>query len=242
MKKSCFVLSVVLSLIFISCNNYKRLITDEVVLKDGNTQTGTLLKSDSVSVRIKKIDESLLTIPWNTIDSVRGKKFKTFWFGTNIGIYNTPYFSIFRNESYSNTAGGIQFKIGMAYRERKMYYFHYTFIPTAPYPVNKFGVGFHRYVFGNYLQKRNNFFVGVEVNGMGIRYNNGLQFSYEPFTGFELRLSQHFRMHVKFALQFNVFNKNNQTGASLSIGTHIIKRNFKRYYNVLNQEHRLLRK
>lgn len=227
--------------VFSACNNYKRLITDEVVLKDGNTQTGTIIKSDTTILRIKKVDESLQIIPWRTIDSVQGKKFRTVWFGVNFGIYNTPYFSVFRNQSYSNTAGGIQFKAGMAYRERKMYYFHYTFSPTVPYPVNKVGLGFHRYVFGNYLQKKNNFFVGVELNGMSIRYNNGMQFSYEPFTGFELRLSHHFRLHVKFAMQFDLFNKNNNTGASLTLGTHVIKRNFKKYYDVLNYERRIYR-
>lgn len=238
MKRLNLIFFTFLVLFFVSCNNYKRLINDEVVFNDGDSQTGTILKSDSVNIRLKKIDESVITIPWSIIDTVQGKKFRTLWLGFNAGIYNTPYFSVFRNESFSNSAGAVQFKIGMAYRGIKMYYLNYSYTPTTPYPVNKIGVGFQRYVFGNYLYKRSSFFVGVEANGMSIRYNNGLQFTYEPFTGFEVRVSNRIKIHAKFSLQFNVFNKNNQTGAGLSIGAHFIKRNFKKHYDRLNTEKR----
>src|SRR3989344_5167335 len=87
-----------LSALFTSCMNYRRLLTDEVVLKDGNSQTGTIVLCDSTNLKIKKIDESISIIPWTSIDTVQGKKLKTFFLGVNMGYYNTPYFSVFRNE------------------------------------------------------------------------------------------------------------------------------------------------
>ena len=81
--------------VFTGCmnTNYRKLLTDEVVLKDGNSQTGTIIQCDSSNLRIKKIDESITNIPWTSIDTVQGKKLKTFFFGANMGIYKTPYFS-----------------------------------------------------------------------------------------------------------------------------------------------------
>ena len=237
-----YFLFLITSLLFFSCINYKRNITDEVFLKNGNTETGTIIKADSNSLRIKKVDESQLSINWNIIDSVNGKKFKTLWLGANFGTYNTPYFSVFRNQSYMSSAGGFQLKIGLAYRGAKLYYIDFFHTPTKPYAVNKFGLGFQRYVFGNYLKKRHSFFVGSEFNAMSIRYNNGPQFAYEPFTGYEVKLNEHIRLNARFGLQINLFNKNNQTGANLSVGIHFMKRNFKKYYDYLNKEHRVYHK
>lgn len=234
-----FLITAILAFTFSSCINYKRLINDEVVLKDGNTETGKIIKSDSVSIRIKKIDESQKSIAWAIIDSVHGKKFKTLWLGLQTGIYNAPYFSVFQNKSFSNNGNGFQAKIGLSYRGTKMYYFNFMHVATVPYPVNKFGLGFQRYVFGNYLSKRHNFFVGSEANAMSVLYNTGLQFAFEPFSGYEIKINNHIRLNAKLGLQFNLFNKNNQTGANFTIGLHFLKKNFNKYYSVLNKEHRI---
>ncbi|MCX6296420.1 MAG: hypothetical protein NTX97_10200, partial [Bacteroidetes bacterium] len=86
--------------VFTSCTNYRKLLTDEIVFKDGNSQTGTIQKCDSVNLRMEKIDESISIIPWTTIDTIRGKKLKTLFLGANFGYYNSPYFSVFRNEPF----------------------------------------------------------------------------------------------------------------------------------------------
>jgi hypothetical protein len=222
--------------------NYKKLITDEIVLKDGNSQTGTILKCDSATIKIKQIDESIRIIPWNAVDTVQGKKLKTLWFGMNLGYYKAPYFSVFRNESMAAENIGLQFKLGLALRGNKLFYFHVSTLPDQPYAVTKCGLGFQRYIGGTTYIGKNTFFVGSELNLMYIKYNNGPQATLEPFTGFERKLNEHMRIHFKLGLQFNMANKNNQTGINTTIGIHFMRRNFKRYYNTLNSEHRLPRK
>lgn len=221
------------------CINYKKLITDEIIFKDGNSQTGTIIQSDSINIRIKKIDESLNIIPWKLVDTIEGKKFKTIWFGTNVGYYNTPYFSVFRNESIIAKQYGIQYKIGLAYRALKLYYINLSFSPAKPYSVTKFGLGYQRYLGKTSYLKNNSFFVGSELNLMNAKYNNGSQTTLEPFTGFEKKYYDRILLHFKFGLQFNLANKNNQAGFNTTIGIHFMKKNFKKYYERLNREHRI---
>jgi hypothetical protein len=219
--------------------NYRKSITDEIVLKDGNSQTGTIMKVDSAAIRIKQIDESIRIIPWNAVDTVQGKKLRTLWLGVNMGYYKAPYFSVFRNESMTAENFGLQFKAGLALRGNKLFYFHVSPLPDQPYPVTKCGVGFQRYLGGTTYLKKNTFFVGSEINLMYVKFNNGPQTTLEPFTGYERKLNEHMRIHFKLGLQFNFANKNSGAGVNTTIGIHFMRRNLKRYYNTLNNEHRL---
>lgn len=225
-----------------SCMNSRKLVTDEIVLKDGNSQTGTIQHCDSINLKIKKMDESITIIPWTTVDTIIGKKLKTIWFGANFGYYKTPYFSVFRDESMIAKQWGMQYKIGLALRGVKLYYIDLSYSPAKPYAVTKVGLGFQRYLGGSTYLKKNTFFVGTEVNFMNAKYNNGAQVALEPFTGFEKKLNEHLRVHFKFGLQLNIANKNNQAGFNATIGIHFLKRNFKLYYDVLNDERRIYRK
>ncbi len=143
--RNLFPLFLLLSLLA-SCTNYRRLLTDEVVLKDGNSHTGTIIQTDSGKIRLKKIDESISIIPWSSVDTVQGKKLMTLWAGVNAGYYNIPYFSVFRNEAMTGKSAGIQYKAGLAFRGVKLYYIHLTFAPAQPYAITKSGVGFQRYL------------------------------------------------------------------------------------------------
>jgi hypothetical protein len=237
-----FILFIITAFILSGCLNYKRLINDEVVLKDGNSLTGTVIKSDSATLKLKKIDESIAIIPWSTIDTIQGKKFKTIWYGANLGFYNTPYFSVFRNEPFDAHQFGFQGKIGIALRGTKLYYAHLTLSPAKPYAITKFGLGYQRYLGRSTYLRNNCFFVGSEFNLMSVKYNNGLQNTFEPYTGFEKKLNENIRIHFKLALQINISNKNNQPGFNATVGIHFLKKNFKKEYNVLNKEHKLYRK
>jgi hypothetical protein len=236
-----------LLLLFIFCSplsscfnlNYRRLLTDEVVLKDDNSITGTIQKCDEKNIRLKKIDESIVNIPWSDVDTVQGKKLKSIFFGFNTGIYKTPYFSIFQNESKTPVSGGFQLKTGFAYRSNKLTYLHLTIIPAQPYHVTKFGLGYQCYLGKTTYLRKNSFFVGAESSFIGAQYNNGPQYAFEPYTGFERKLTEKLRIHAKLGLQFNLSNKNNQTGVNFTVGIHFLHRNFKRYYETLNSEHRL---
>ncbi len=224
-----------------SCMKYRRLVTDEIILKDGNSQTGTILASDSLNLKVKKIDESISIIPWENVDSVKGKKFKTLWVGGNFGYYNTPYFSVFRNESMIANHYGSQFKIGMALRGNKLYYFNLSQSPANPYDVKKFGLGYQRYIGKSTYLGKSSVFTGCEMNLMNVTFNNGSQLTFEPFAGFEKKYKEQVRFNFKLGLQFNVANKNNQTGFNISLGTTLLRKNFKKQYAILNNEHRLIR-
>lgn len=237
-----FAFTFLLASILISCTNYRKLLTDEVVLKDGNSQTGTIVYCDTTNLKIQKTDESISIIPWKTIDTVQGKKLKTFWVGANFGYYNTPYFSVFRNESLVGKQLGFQGKVGLALKGTKLYYLDLSYSPAQPYAITKFGVGYQRYLGGSTYLKKNSFFWGSEFNLMNAKYNNGSQATLEPFTGFEKKCNEHLRVHFKLGLQFNLANKNTQTGVNLTVGVHFMKKDFKTYYDVLNKEHRIYRK
>ena len=224
------------------CKLHRKLITDEVVYKDGNTQTGTIIKCDTQQIRLKKADESVQIIFWSNIDSVQPKKLKTFWFGLNLGIYNTPYFSVFQNKKFIASGIGLEAKIGIARRGIKMFYLHRTINKGNPYNAAKIGFGYQYYFKGNYYPALNSWFTGTEINLMSIRFNNGVQFALEPFGGYERRVSDCLRLHIKLQLQFNLANKNNTTGINFTVGAHYLNRNFKHYYSVLNKQHRLLKR
>lgn len=233
-------LVLILSLaLFSSCLNYRRMITDEVVLKDQNSVTGTITESDSVKLKLRKIDESVNVIKWDDIDTVIGKKFKTVFVGANIGYHNTPYFSVFRNEARSAYGAGYQYKVGYALRGNSLYYFSLLFCPATPYNVTKTGLGYQRYLGHTTYLKRMAFFVGGEFNLMNVKQNNGAQVTLEPFTGYEYKLAAHIRMHLKFGIQFNLANKNNGLGSNISVGFHFMRKNFAKRYNYLNTKHRI---
>ncbi|MGQ0826900.1 MAG: hypothetical protein ACT4ON_00755 [Bacteroidota bacterium] len=229
-----------LSFIMAGCVNYRKLVTDEIVFIDGSSQTGTIIKCDSMNLRVKKADESISILPWSIVDTVQGKKYKTLWLGANFGYYNIPYFSVFRNEAITGKQAGMQGKIGLAFRGNKLYYFNLTYSPAKPYKISKFGFGYQRYLGRGYLTKHSPFW-GTEFNLMNVEFNNGPQLTLEPFTGFDKKLNEYLRIHFKFGLQFNLANKNNQTGFNTTIGIQFMKRNFKKHYAILNKEHRISR-
>jgi len=225
-----------------SCYNSRKLVTDEIVFENSNTQTGTILHCDTAQIKLKKMDESVVVIPWSVIDTIQGKKYKTFFLGVNYGYHSIPYFSVFRNERMVGSAIGKQFKAGMAYRGNKLYYATFMYSPATPYAITKFGLGFQRYLGESGYLKKTAFYVGAEFNFMNVKYNNGAQTTFEPFTGYELKCTSQLRFHFKLQLQYNLANKSNQTGVSATVGIHFLRRNFKRYYQELNKEHRLPRK
>lgn len=185
------------------------------------------------------MDESHVNINWTEIDTIVGKRFKTFFAGMNTGFYNVPYFSTFRNEAINAKALGFQFKAGKATRGRQMNYFTITTLPARPYHVNKFGLGFMRYIGKASYAGNNGFFWGLEYNLMNAKYNNGVQMALDPYWGYDKKIKEQLRLNFKMGFQINIANKNNNLGVNLTVGIHYLKRNFKKYYTDLNQSHRL---
>ncbi len=227
------------SLLLFACNYHKKLIKEEVVLKNKNSVTGTIVSCDSNEVKLQKMDESQQTITWADIDTIVGKRFKTLFLGFNTGFYNVPYFSVFRNEAINAKGLGLQFKIGKAVRGKHLNYFTFAALPAKPYTVNKFGFGFMRYIGKASYVGNEGFLWGMEYNLMNAKYNNGVQMAIDPYWGYDKKFKDQLRVHFKMGFQVNVFSKNNNLGVNLSLGIHFMKRNFKKYYTDLNQYHRL---
>ena len=227
------------SVILQSCISFKHGIGDEVILKDQNSQTGIIISSDSDKIKLRRIDESVNVIKWNDIDTIIGKRLKTVFVGANFGYHNIPYFSVFRNEAMSGNTAGYQFKLGYALRGNNLFYFTQLFSPATPYSISKTGLGYQRYLGSTTYIKKYAFFMGGEFNLMNVKNNNGVQATIEPFTGYELRLAAHVRVHFKFGLQFNLANKNSSLGSNFSVGFHFMRKNFKKRYTYLNTKHRI---
>jgi hypothetical protein len=227
------------SLLLFSCNYHKKLIKEEVILKNKNSVTGTIVSCDSNNVNIQKMDESHVNVAWTDIDTIVGKRYKTLFLGFNTGFYNVPYFSVFRNEAINAKSLGFQFKIGKAVRGRQMNYFTFTTIPAQPYHINKFGLGFQRYFKKGSYAGANGFFWGLEYNLMNAKYNNGVQMALDPYWGYDKKLKEQLRLNFKMGFQINLANKNNAIGINITAGIHFLKRNFKKYYTELNQYHHL---
>jgi hypothetical protein len=233
----CFLFVNFLCLFVFACNTNKKLITDEVFLKNNNSITGTIVSSDSTKLKIIKFDESSQIINWNEIDTIVGKKYKSLFFGLGLGLYNTPYFSVFKNEAINSNSLGFQIKIGRVIRLRKLNYFHFTQTAAKPFAVSKLGFGLQRYFKKFDYVNKSGFYYGSEFNALFAKYNNGFQTTLEPYLGYELILNNQILANLKFQLQINVANRNNNLGVGLTLGFHFLKTNFKQHYDILNSLH-----
>ena len=83
----------------------------------------------------------------------------------------------------------------MAYRGDKLYYINLSHSSAKPYAITKFGFGYQYYFKQTTYLKKNSYFIGTELNFMGVQYNNGFQTTFEPFGGYERKLNLFFLIH-----------------------------------------------
>ncbi len=227
---------IAVALLLWACHGPKKWLNDKVILQDGSSITGTVTKSDSLQLKITKMDESEQVVQWAQIDSVAPLAFRTRISSISLGLYNTPYYSVFRNENFAPSNLGLQFRTGMATFGKKYNYFHFTLIPSQPFRITKLGYGIERYKRGTYMDKKN-LFLGFETNLIFIRYNNAPQFAFEPFVGKQWKYKDQWRIHGKIALQLNVGSRNSNAGIYFGVGMNYLKQDFKKKYQDLNQTH-----
>jgi hypothetical protein len=211
-------------------------VREEVVLRNGNTQTGKILHCDSLALTIKGADKSTSVLPWAEIDSVRGLRLRTWWVGANVGFSHTPYFSVFRNEGMAANGLVAQAKVGWARHGRNLQYVHFSVFPNPTERLSKFGYGVQRYLWQGYLQQ-NGIFFGSEFNLLNAKLNNGSQISIEPFAGYDRQIKEQWRLQIKMGIQVNPLNRNNGTGFCTSVGFNYQLRNLHKRYRQLNQQH-----
>jgi hypothetical protein len=216
-----------------ACNSYLKTVTEEVVLKNGETATGKLMYCDSSSLKLQKMDLSLSVYNWSEVDSVRGIKFKTHILSFNSGYFSTPYYSVFRGENFKPNNLGFQMRVGTAKFHRTFNYVHYTFIPSNPYNISKLGMGTQRYILSDMASKKS-FLAGLEGNLLFINYNNVPQVALEPFIGYEFKLNDQLRLHVKMGTQRSILSKNPDWGIHFTAGINFLSKNYKKHYHSIN--------
>ena len=233
-----YLVFVLLAFVLTNCNSYKRSIKEEVILKNGNSETGRIITSDSTQLKIKKADASVSVIQWEDIDKIRGIKLFSPALSINGGLYFNPYFSVFRNENYYPTNGGAAIRAGMVKYGKRFRYFNLVIIPARPYSIAKTGYGFQRYFRRDYLNNWN-IHAGSEFNLMHIRYNNAPQFCIEPFAGAEIKWTENLRCNAKFGIMACPFSKSDRMGVNFSFGINYIMVDFKKRYDTLMQNREL---
>jgi hypothetical protein len=235
-KRFSIILFIAIIMLVSSCASRK--LVDKVVLKNASTLTGKITQADSAKVILERQDRSVQHIPWQEIDSVSGIRYKTFFSELALGYAKTPYFSVFRNESFNPAAFSITGKIGIAQNRKNVKYLKYSFLPAKPYNLRKIGIGFQRYAKGTYFSK-NSFFWGNDFSLILIPYNNAPQLTFEPFCGYSRYLTPKIRVNAQWNLQLNPFGKNASVGTGLNFSILYHFKDINARYSTLNQLHKL---
>ena len=241
-KHTLFAISFWLVIAFVwslqSCRTEKRILTDEVHLRDGSTVVGKITKSDSTKIEIARLDHSTQILNWNLIDSVRPHNYFTPMSSMYAGLFNTPYYSVFLNEKNQPTNLGLQGRTGWAINGKRYTYLHLTLIPSQPLGIRKLGFGKEFYKRGTYMSQKC-LMLGYETNLIFIKNNNAPQFSFEPAFGKHWHWKNQYNIYAKIALQINIASRNQNAGISFGVGINYLHKDFKTHYQTLNETHKL---
>ncbi len=226
------------AIFLVGCNSYQKHLNEAVSLGNGNTETGNIVNSDSVQLRLQKLDGSLMTIQWSDIANVSSIKRQSLAISMNGGIFYSPYHSVFKNENYDPTVAGTAIRVGMLKYGKRYRYVNLAFLPTEPYNIFKTGVGFQRYFGRDYLAKWN-LHAGSEFNLMHIKYNNVPQFCIEPYLGGELKWTEQVRFNSKLAFVYCPLGKNSRLGTNLMVGINYLFANIEKRQATFLQNRKL---
>jgi hypothetical protein len=231
-----------LCLLLAGCGRpFRRLINDEVFLRDGSSVTGTISSADSASVTLQKSDLSRQVIGWQQIDSIGSASHRTMMLGGALGLFSTPYYSAFQGEAYQPTGVGLVLRAGTVSFGKTYKYVNLSFLSGRPYGVTKLGVGIQRHLKLRYVDAWSPF-LGLEANLMFVKNNNSPSFTLDPFLGGDLRLSPQVRLMGRLGFQLNPASAANPLGANLSAGVTYQWRNFSAHNSHLLRHHQLPRR
>jgi hypothetical protein len=224
---------------FASCHS-KYALKDRVILKTGNTQTGTITQSDSNKIILEKYDLSKQTIPWSDIDSVSGISNNSFFISMNASVGKVPYYAAFNDDVYSQVVGGYQIMAGRLKNSKTCHYAFMQFHPAFPNNATKIGFGKSYYFFNSYTSKTSAF-VGGELAIMNIPGNNFPQIPIQPFVGGDYKINGNWYLSGRFGLQRNIGSRNTDWGPWLSLGVRWMRIDYDKRFALYNRTRRLNR-
>ena len=214
-----------------------RRLPDQVILLNGEVETGKVIKSDSIQISLQKQDFSEKIIQWDHIEKIAGLSYSTFFISPSIGLQQVNYFSTFLYDNVSSGGMNFQLKIGRMKRMRHASYFQITKIPVQPYNITKVGYGYNYYLFNDYIRQWSTYAGGV-FEMTSVKTNANGFFNYDLHLGFEYLSKWDIRFFSEISYQKTIFNINNGNGVAFNAGMRF-SREYKSYYKKLNTTRQL---
>ncbi|MBI3236031.1 MAG: hypothetical protein HYZ42_18685 [Bacteroidetes bacterium] len=205
---------------------------DLLVLKDGNTQAGKVIESDSVSLVLLKYDLSKQKYLWSDIDSVKCLSYKTHFFSGAFGFSHVNYWSTFMYKYLNDNSSVFDFRYGRLKWGQWSRYVELTLIPAKPFGVQRLGGGFSYYYPRDYT-KKTNIYGGGSAHWTSVDNNAGF-ISFGVHIGAEYLNKNNQRFFAEIDLQRAIFNVNRNTSFSFLVGIRSGKE-FAQFYKKLNQ-------
>ncbi|MDZ4758561.1 MAG: hypothetical protein SGJ10_10575 [Bacteroidota bacterium] len=209
---------------------------DLLVLRDGNTQAGKVITSDSLTLTLRKYDHSTQKYLWADIDSVKGLALKTFFFSGALGLSHANYWSTLLYKNQQSTSAAFNYKLGILKWGHWSRYAELILMPSKPFKIQRLGIGGSYYIPYDYTRKTN-YYGGADINLTIVSYNKnyistGLHF------GTEYLYKNRYRLFAELDLQRAIFNMNKNTSFCFMVGIRSGKE-FAKYYRNLNSTHQV---
>ncbi len=214
----------------------QKLSRDLLVLKNGNTQSGKVIYSDSINITLKKFDHSTQKYLWTDIDSVKGLTYKTNFFSASLGISHIDYWSTLLYKNEQRTSAAFNYRYGTLKWGHWSRYAELIFLSTNPSKIQRLGIGGSYYIPFDYTRKLN-YYTGADIN-FTIVANNRNYISTGLHFGTEYLHKNRYRLFAELDLQRAIFNINQNTSFCFMIGIRSGKE-FGKYYHKLNSTHTL---
>lgn len=209
---------------------------DMLVFKDGNTQTGKIIRCDSVSLVLRKVDHSTTKYEWSQIDSVRGLPYRTYFFSASLGISKVNYWSTLLYRDVKSTSQAFYYRYGNMSWRRWAKYIELEFIGARPFKMQRLGGGVNYYMFTDYT-KPWNAYLGLDAS-INMVDNNKNFVSTGLHFGTEYLYKNKYRLFAEMDFQKAIFNINKNSSFCFLVGMKWCKE-LEKYYKKLNQTRKL---
>lgn len=227
---------VYISIMFPALVFSQKLSRDLLILKNGDTQAGRVLSSDSVNLTLKKYDHSIQKFPWAEIDSVRGLTCKTFFISGGLGISHIDQWSTLLYKNVNSTSQSFNYRFGTLKWGHWSRYAELVFIGASPFKTQRLGVGGSYYIPFDYSRKIN-YYAGADAN-LTVVANNSNYLSLGLHFGSEYLNKNKHRLFAEMDFQRAIFNINQNYSFCFMAGIRSGKE-FGKYYKKLNSTHKL---
>ncbi len=212
---------------------------DLLVLKNGNTVAGKVIKSDSLNLTLRRADRSTEKYSWQAVDSVRGLALRGFFFSPMLGFTHINYWSTLLYKPIKDNAVSYTYRLGGLVSGHWSRWAQLSFVHSRPFKSQRLGVGFSYYFPFEYIEPLC-FYAGADANITFVTDNRSF-FSMGLHPGVEYWHSKGSRFFVEMDFQRAIFNINQDASFTLRGGVRLSKE-LSRFYNSVNATHKVPKK